>query len=152
MPFALWSDEDGLTQAVTYAPQLLAHFHASLSALEVPLNVKDGFELVDVTASPGVWTLLARLQQAPSCSVMVWMLLLCHMELWCGNCKPESFLTGRGHGFNSCSSAVGADWISFQVTPSCAIGDHRWESGLSRYNLGVMASGAGIHLVTSLGT
>ena len=47
VPFTSWPDNGQVYEAV-YAPQLLAHFHARLCAYEVPLDVKNGFELVDV--------------------------------------------------------------------------------------------------------
>ncbi len=52
MPFALWP-ADGQIYEATYSSQLVAHFHASLGAFEVPLDVKDGFQLVDVHSQTG---------------------------------------------------------------------------------------------------
>ena len=47
VPFTSWPDSGQVYEAA-YAPQLLAHFHARLCAYEVPLDVKNGFELLDV--------------------------------------------------------------------------------------------------------
>ena len=47
MPFASWPSTGQVYEA-TYGPLLLAHFHTRLCAYEVPLNVKNGFELLDV--------------------------------------------------------------------------------------------------------
>ena len=47
LPFTSWP-EHGQVYEAAYAPQLLAHFHACLCAFEVPLDAKNGFELLDV--------------------------------------------------------------------------------------------------------
>ena len=46
-PFAR-RPEFGQVSEATYTSQLVAHFRACLGAFEVPLDVKDGFQLVDV--------------------------------------------------------------------------------------------------------
>ncbi|DBA78063.1 TPA: hypothetical protein ACH3X2_008038 [Trebouxia sp. C0005] len=46
-PFTLWP-RSGQSYEATFAPQLLAHFHARLCAYGVPLDAKDGFEFLDV--------------------------------------------------------------------------------------------------------
>ena len=47
VPFTSWPDTGQVYEAAC-APQLLAHFHARLCAYEVPLDVRNGFELLDV--------------------------------------------------------------------------------------------------------
>lgn len=47
VPYTSWL-EHGQVYSAAHASQLLAHFHARLCAFEVPLDVKDGFELLDV--------------------------------------------------------------------------------------------------------
>ena len=95
-PFDLWP-AGGQVYEATYSSQLYNHFHASLTAFGVPLDIKDGFELMDVQHQTSKLNLLVLLQQAQSYSVVAQLLSSYHIALWCGNCKPEYCLIGRSH-------------------------------------------------------